>query len=332
MSAQKYLFRMAGAASAMVLALFVSMPTVAADFADYPQKPIKIIVPFAAGGGVDLTARLIGEHLSKKFGQAVMVDNKPGAGGLIAIRQTIAAPADGYTFYLGAAGEIVINPVLNKGAGYDPQKDLVPVAIVVRAPNVLVVNADVPASTIGELMAYGRKNPGKLSFSSSGIGTIQHITGEVFNKVAGIDALHVPYAGAAPATVDVASKRVSMTFASPGAVAPFVQKGQLKMLGVVMSNRYPPLKDLPTVHETPGMEAFDVESWFAMFAPANTPPEIVRRVNREIREAMKVPAIAEKLINSVGTPSFEDEVQAKQFVASEARKYSRILKELDIKQ
>ena len=196
----------------------------------------------------------------------------------------------------------------------------------------LAINTDIPASTIGELVTYARKNPGKLTFSSSGVGTIQHITGEVFNKVAGIDVLHVPYAGAAPATVDVASKRVSMTFSSPGLIAPFVQKGQIKMLGIVMSKRYPSLKELPTVQETPGMEAFDVESWFAMFAPANTPPEIVRRLNTEIREAMKVPAIAEKLINNVGMPSFEDEVQAKQFVASEARKYSRILKELDIKQ
>lgn len=291
----------------------------------------RIIVPFAAGGGVDATARLLGEQLSRKLGQPVMVDNKPGAGGLIAVRQTIASPADGYTLFLGAAGEIVINPVLNKDAGYDPKRDLVPVAIVVRAPNVLAVNTDVPANTVAELVDYARRNPGKLSFSSSGIGTIQHITGEVFNKVANVDVFHVPYAGAAPATVDVASKRVSMTFSSPGSVSPFVQKGQMKMLGVVMSKRYPALPDLPTVQESPGMSAFDVESWFAMFAPAGTPPQIVSRLNAEIREAMRNPEVADKLIKGVGMPSFEDEQQARTFVSNEIGKYARILKELDIR-
>lgn len=315
--------------------LFVAFLATAATAAEpnaYPNKPIRIIVPFAAGGGVDATARLIGEQLSKKLGQPVIIDNKPGAGGLIAVRQTIAAPADGYTLFLGAAGEIVINPILNKDAGYDPQKDLVPVAIVVRAPNVLAVNTDVPANTVAELVEYGRRNPGVLSFSSSGIGTIQHITGEVFAKVAGINMLHVPYPGAAPATVDVASKRVSLTFSSPGAVGPFVQKGQLKMLGVVMSKRYPALPGLPTIQETPGMRGFDVESWFAMFAPANTPPALISRINAEVRDALRVPEIAEKLIKGVGMPSFEDEIQAKAFVAHETSKYERILKELNIKQ
>lgn len=303
----------------------------AADVTGFPSRPVRIIVPFAAGGGVDATARLLGEHLSRKWGQPVVVDNKPGAGGLIAVRQTIASPADGYTLFLGAAGEIVINPVLNKDAGYDPKKDLVPVAIVVRAPNVLAVNTDVPANSVAELVEYARKNPGKLSFSSSGIGTIQHITGEVFNKVAGVDIFHVPYAGAAPATVDVASKRVSLTFSSPGSIAPFVQKGQMKMLGVVMSRRYPALPDLPTVQESPGMSAFDVESWFAMFAPANTPPAIVSRLNAAVREALKNPEIADKLIKGVGMPSFEDDQQAKAFVATEIGKYARILKDLNIK-
>ncbi|HSW19563.1 MAG TPA: tripartite tricarboxylate transporter substrate binding protein [Ramlibacter sp.] len=315
----------------LVAAALLGGVAIAADVASYPSKPIRIIVPFAAGGGVDATARLIGEQLAKKLGQPVYIDNKPGAGGLIAVRQTIASPADGHTLFLGAAGEIVINPVLNKDAGYDPKKDLVPVAIVVRAPNVLAVNADVPANSVAELVDYARKNPGKLSFSSSGIGTIQHITGEVFNKVAGIDVFHVPYPGAAAATIDVASKRVSMTFSSPGAVSPFVQKGQMKMLGVVMSKRYPALPDLPTVQESPGMAAFDVESWFAMFAPANTPAPVVRRLNAEVREAMKTPEVAEKLIKGVGMPSFEDEVQAKAFVANEIAKYARILRDLNIK-
>lgn len=324
------MLRIIGSVSTLAATLMMGAAH-AAELHAYPTKPIRIIVPFAAGGGVDATARVIGEQISKKLGQPVVIDNKPGAGGLIAVRQTIAASPDGYTLFLGAAGEIVVNPVLNKSAGYDPKRDLVPVAIVVRAPNVLAVNTDVPANTVGELVEYARKNPGQLTFSSSGVGTIQHITGEVFNKIAGIDVLHVPYPGAAPAVVDVASKRVSMTFSSPGAIGPFVHKGQMKMLGVVMSKRYPSLPDLPTVQEAPGMAAFDVESWFAMFAPANTPPQIVSRLNAEVREAMRNPEVAEKLIKGVGMPSFEDEVQAKVFVANEINKYARILKDLNIK-
>lgn len=297
----------------------------------YPLRPIRIIVPFAAGGGVDLTARLIGEELSKKLGQPVFVENKPGAGGLIAVRQTLAASADGYTLLLSAAGEIAINPALNKDAGFDPKKDLVPVAIAVRAPNVLAVGTDVPANTVAELVEYARKNPGKLTFSSSGIGTIQHITGEVFNKVAGTEVLHVPYQGAAPATLDVVSKRVSMTFSSPGLVAPFVQKGQLKMLAVTMNKRYPAMPELPTLRESPGMAAFDVESWFAMFAPGQTPPDVVERLNAEVRAAMRKPEIADKLVKNVGIPSFENQIEAKKFIHDEIDKYARIVKALGIK-
>ena len=302
----------------------------AAEPAAYPTRPIKIVVPFSAGGGVDVTARLLGKYLSDRLGQQAIIENKPGAGGLIAVRHTVAAAPDGYTLLLSAAGEIVINPVINKDAGYDPKKDLVPVAIVVRAPNVLVVNSDVPASNVTELISYARKHPGELTFSSSGIGTIQHITGEVFNKVAKIDVRHVPYAGAAPATLDVASKRVSMTYSSPAAVKPFVQKGQLKMLGVVMSERYPPLADLPTIRETPGMEAFNVESWFALFAPAGTPDAIIRRLNAEVRQALKTPEIANQLTEMVGSPSFEDVDQAREFVRTEIEKYGKILGTLDI--
>lgn len=303
----------------------------ATEAGEYPARPIRIIVPFAAGGGVDATARIIGEQISKKLGQPVYVENKPGAGGLIAVRQTIAAQPDGYTLLLSAAGEVVINPVLNKDAGYDPSKDLVPVAIVVRAPNVLAVGTDVPVKSVAELVEYGRKHPGELTFSSSGVGTIQHITGEVFSKVAGIETRHIPYPGAAPATLDVASNRVSMTFSSPGAVMPFVQKGQLRVLAVAMSKRYPALAELPTIQESPGMSGFNVESWFALFAPARVPPAIVARLNAEVREAMRKPEVAEKLAKNVGTPSFEDETQAKAFIRDEIAKYSRVVKELNIR-
>ncbi|WP_034279526.1 Bug family tripartite tricarboxylate transporter substrate binding protein [Advenella kashmirensis] len=303
----------------------------AAEADEYPTRPIRIIVPFAAGGGVDATARIIGEQIAKKLGKPVYIENKPGAGGLIGVRQTIAAPADGYTLLLSAAGEVVINPVFNKEAGYDPSKDLVPVAVVVRAPNLLAVGTEVPVKSVAELIEYGRKHPGELTYSSSGVGTIQHITGEIFSKVAGIEARHVPYSGAAPATLDVASNQVSMTFSSPGAVMPFAQKGQLRVLAVAMSKRYSELAELPSIKESPGMSAFNVESWFALFAPAGVPSSIITRLNAEVREAMHKPEVAEKLIKNVGIPSFEDETQAKAFIDEEIARYSTIVKELNIR-
>ncbi|MDB5581165.1 MAG: tripartite tricarboxylate transporter substrate binding protein [Bradyrhizobium sp.] len=316
-------------ATPLVLGSFISSPVLAAD-PPYPTRPIKIVVPFAAGGAVDVAARVLGKYVGDKLGQQFVVENKPGAGGLIAARFTVAAPPDGYTLLLSAAGEIAINPVLNKDAGYDADRDLIPVNIICRAPNVLVVNNEFPANTVAELISYARAHPNELTYSSSGIGTIQHITGEVFNQMAKIEVRHIPYSGAVPAVVDVASKRVTMVFASPGSIRPFVQKGTLKMLGVVMSERYSVFPALPTIKETKGMEKYDIESWFALFAPAGTPTPIIHKLNTEFRHAMQVPEINTTLLETAGKPSMEEPDEARAFVRAEIKKYADVVRRTKI--
>jgi tripartite-type tricarboxylate transporter receptor subunit TctC len=215
---------------------------------NYPNKPIRIIVPYTAGGGVDTVARLIGDKMSKTLGQPVIVDNKPGASGMIGATAVAKSPPDGYTLLLSAAGEIAVNPSLYKGKmQYDPQKDLAPISLVVRIPNVLVVNPDVPAKTTAELVAYAKANPGKLSYSSSGVGNPQHLNGELFNKIADVQTSHVPYKGAAQQLTDVTAKHVSMTFTSVAAALPFIKNGQIRPIAVTSSKRVSSLPDVPTL-------------------------------------------------------------------------------------
>ncbi|WP_345246066.1 tripartite tricarboxylate transporter substrate binding protein [Pigmentiphaga soli] len=315
-------------ASLMAVSLSLN-PARAADA--YPNRPIRFVVPYAAGGAVDVAARLIGKYIAEDLGQQVVVENKPGAGGIIAIKHTLSFPPDGYTFLVCAAGEIVINPVINKEVDYDPQKDLTPVSMVTSAPNVLVVRKDFPANSVAELIDYARQHPGELTFSSSGVGTIQHITGEVFNRLAKIELRHVPYNGAPQATMEVATGRVTMTYASPGSIRGFVDRGELKMLGMVLPERYAPLPQVPTIRETPGMESYNIESWFGMFAAAGTPPDVVKKINGEVQRAMQQPDIAKKLIDTAGVPMRTTPEQAREFVTKEIAKYKPILKEADIK-
>ncbi|MDX3906953.1 MAG: tripartite tricarboxylate transporter substrate binding protein [Pigmentiphaga sp.] len=324
----KTVCRLARWIPAMAITL-ASFPSVAAD--TYPSRPLRFVVPYAAGGAVDVAARMIGRHMSERLGQQVVVENKPGAGGIIAIKHVLGFPADGYTFLVCAAGEIVINPVINKEVDYDTTRDLTPVSMVTTAPNVLVVKRDFPANTVSELISYARKHPGELTFSSSGVGTIQHVTGEVFNKMAGIEVRHVPYSGAPQATMEVATGRVTMTYASPGSIRGFVDRGELKMLGMALPERYPPLPQVPTIREAPEMASFNIESWFGMFAASGTPEPVIQKVNALVQQAMQQPDIAKKLIDTAGVPMQTTPDQAEEFVGREIAKYKTLLKEADIR-
>lgn len=296
---------------------------------NWPAHPIKLIVPFSPGGGVDQTARELAQRLGQKLGQPIVVENKPGAGGALGVRNLIQSPPDGYTFLLSTAGEIAITPTLNPRIGYDPNKDLTPVALIVRAPNVLVVHPDVPAKTLPEFVAYARANAGVLSYSTSGIGTAQHLAGELFDKLADVQIQHIPYKGSSQQVLDVIAKRVTMTFASPAAVRPFVEKGQLRALGVTTSNRLSTMPDVPAIGET--VNGYQLESWFALFAPARTDPEIVERVNREVAEILREPDFVAVLRNTVGEPSYETPAEVKSFVAADVRKFAKIISDADIK-
>lgn len=295
----------------------------------YPSHPIKIIVPFTAGGGVDLTAREIGKRLESALGQPVVVDNKPGAGGALGVKSLISSPADGYTLLMASAGEVAILPSLNPAIGYDPLKSLAPIALVVKAPNVLVVNSDVPARTVPELIAYAKANPGVLTYSTSGIGTAQHLQGEYFNKLAGVDIRHIPYKGSAQQVVDVAGKLVSLTYASPAAVRGFIQKGQVRPLGVTMGERISVMPDVPTIQES--VAGYQLQSWFALFAPAGTPGAIVDRLNKEVVSMLKEPTLATKLNETVGIPSFESPNEFSSYLANDIKRFSTIISTSRIK-
>jgi tripartite-type tricarboxylate transporter receptor subunit TctC len=294
----------------------------------YPSRPIRLIVPFAAGGGVDQTARELAQRLDGVLGQSIIVDNRPGAGGALGVRTLAAAPPDGYTLLLSTAGEVAITPSLNPAIGYDPLKDLTPVALVVKAPNVLVVNPDVPAHDLKELIAYARAHPDALTYATSGVGTAQHLSGELLNKMAGVQIRHIPYKGSSQQVLDVVAKRVSMTYASPAAVKPFVEKGLLRALGVTTAERISTMPDVPPIGDT--VPGYVLQSWFALFAPAHTSPLIVQRLNEVVVRITHEPAVSEFLQKNVGDPSDDTPAQFSAFLAQEVRKFSKIISDAHI--
>lgn len=289
----------------------------------YPSRIIKIVVPFTPGGGADFTAREVGRRLESALGQPVMIENRPGAGGALGVRAVIAAPADGYTLLLGTAGEVAIAPLINPALGYSPLKDLAPIALVVKAPNVLVVNSDIPVKNLAELIAYAKAHPGELSYATSGVGTAQHLQGEYFNKLANARILHVPYKGSSQQVVDVAAKLVSMTYASPTAVRPYLQKGAVRAIAQTNNERLPNMPDVPAISEV--MPSFDLQSWFGMFAPAGTPTPIIERINKEVVGILKDPAVASKLNEAVGSPSFETPEQFSALLAADIKRFQAII-------
>jgi tripartite-type tricarboxylate transporter receptor subunit TctC len=319
-----HMFNLKNCVVAAAVAIAASGTAYAQD--TYPNKPIRIIVPYTAGGGVDTVARLIGDNLSKTLGQPVIVDNKPGASGMIGATAVAKAPPDGYTLLLSAAGEIAVNPSLYKGKmQYDPQKDLAPISLVVRIPNVLVVNTEVPAKTTAELVAYAKANPGKLSYSSSGVGNPQHLNGELFNKMADVQTSHVPYKGAAQQLTDVTAKHVSMTFTSVAAALPFIKNGQIRPIAVTSSKRVPSLPDVPTLSEYKPLANYELINWFGFFAPAKTPGPIIDKLHTALSGALKDPEIIKKLEVQGAEPALTTPQQFAQFIGAETAKFTKIV-------
>ena len=298
--------------------------------AQYPGQQIRIICPFPAGGGTDLTSRLLGEQLHKILGQPVVVDNRTGASGQVGTGAAAKSAPDGYTL-LVASGEVALNPHLYPGMAYDWDKDLQPITLLVKVPNVLAVNMDVPVKTVGELIAYARERPGKLTFSSSGVGNPQQLTGEMFNKMAGVQILHVPYKGAAPQLADVAGKHITMTFVSIGAALPFIQSGRIRPIGVTAATRVAALPDVPAIAEHPPLAGFELVNFFGFFGPAGLPDPVLRRLNLAAVQALKMPELAAKL-RAVGfEPSPTTPEQFRAFIRNESAKFAKIIAEAGIK-
>src|SRR5438045_3343206 len=261
--------------------------------ATYPTKPIRLVVPFPPGGATDILAREVAKHLTDAWGQSVVVDNRPGAGGNIGSELVAKAAPDGYTLEMGTVGTHAINASLYSKMPYDHVKDFAPVILVAGVPNVLVVNPEVPVKSVPELVAYAKANPGKLNFASSGSGTSIHLSGELFKTMTGVQMTHVPYKGSAPALTDLIGGQVQLMFDNLPSSPTFIKAGKLRALAVPSPTRAPALPDVPTVADTvPGFEA---SSWFGVLAPAGTPPEIIARINGEVTKWLATPEAKEKL-------------------------------------
>jgi len=279
----------------MVAALVLGMATQAQVQAQgkFPEKPITIVVPSAPGGSTDFTARLIAEPLSRALGQAVVVDNKPGASGNIGNQFVAKAKPDGYTLLLAYSGYQVGNPHLFKKAGWDPIKDFAPVSMLVRAPQVIAARAGLPVNNLRELVAYAKAHPDKLNYASSGNGSIQHIASELFKQMTGTAITHIPYKGAGPAVQDLLGGQVDLFFTTPASVVNHIKADKLKGLAVTSTTRLTSLPQVPTTMES-DLKDFILDSWFALYAPAGTPAEVVQQLNTEIAKILALPEVKKR--------------------------------------
>jgi tripartite-type tricarboxylate transporter receptor subunit TctC len=263
-----------------------AQPAAVAAAQAYPSKPIRLISPYAAGGGSDTLARIIGQKLNESWGQPVVVDNRPSAGGNLGAELVAKAAPDGYTLFVTPSAVLTINPHLYAKLRYDTFKDFAPVTAATNSPYFLVVHPKIPATNVKELIAYARANPGKMNFSSSGNGSSTHLAGVLFNGMADINIVHIPYKGAAPAIVDLLAGAIQMRFSSVVPVLPHVRGGRLRGLAMSSAKRYTPMPDVPTIGES-GLPGYVVESFYVVAAPAGTPRTVVEKLNTEISRKLK---------------------------------------------
>ncbi len=291
----------------------------------FPDKPLRIVVTFTTGGAPDILARILSEKMSGSWGQPVVVDNKPGAGGNPGADFVAKAPADGYTVVVGTVGTHSINPALYSKMPYDAVKDFAPITLLATTPNMLVINNDVPAKNLKDFIALGKKE-GKMTFASSGAGTSIHVSGELFKTMTGIDMVHVPYKGRATAIPDVLGGRVTMMFDNMPSSLQLVRDGKLRALGVTSAQRSPAAPDIPTIAES-GLPGFDAVSWFALFAPANTPKPIVDKWAAEVRRVLKLPDVARRLADNGLEPVGSTPEELAAYQKAEITKWAKVVKD-----
>jgi tripartite-type tricarboxylate transporter receptor subunit TctC len=320
-----YLFR-AVAVAATVVAGAMANPVWSQA---YPARPLRLIVPFPPGGSTDIYARILAPQLAEALHQQVVVDNRSGAGGALGAELAAKASPDGYTIWLGQTNNLVIGPILRAKNAYDPVRDFAPITLLMKAPQVMVVNVDSPMSTIKDLIAAAKKAPGKLTSGSAGVGSSGHINGELFNQSAGVSIVHVPYKGGSPAMIDLRGGRISYVATSLASAAQSLKEGKIKALATTGRNRARMLPDVPTVAES-GVPGYELTSWHGMLAPAHAPRDIVLRLNKEIVAVLGTPVVQKLLLAEGGdiTPSTPEEFSA--FLRSEIAKWSKVIKQAGI--
>lgn len=300
----------------------------AAQAQEFPDRPVTLVVPFAAGGSTDVVARIIGQKMADDLGQQVVVENVAGAGGNLGADRVARAEADGYTILMGTVATHALNPLILKTKPYDPEKDFAPVSLLVLVPNVLVVNPELPAKNVAELIALLKAAPEQYSYASSGNGTPLHLSGELFKKMAGVSIQHVPYKGAGPALNDVIGNQVPIMFDNLPSSSGHIKSGTLRALAVTTKERAPSFPDVPTIAETvPGYETY---TWNALFAPAGTPKEAIDRLNAAAKKALADPTVAEKMKDFSATIVASTPEELATHVTAELAKWGPVVKDANV--
>src|SRR5882672_1612766 len=314
--------------SALATGLSVLLLPASATAQDFPNKPIRLIVPFPAGGPNDIIARVVGQRMSELFRQPVLIDNRGGQAGVLGTDAVAKSSPDGYTSGIVSASALVISPTMEKVA-YDARKDFAPVTLVVTVPEMLVVASNVPANNMDELVALAKEQPGKLNFASAGVGGLPHLAGELLKLTAGIDIVHVPYRGAAPAINDLLGQQVQMTFLDLPVILPHIKAGTLRPIALGAPQRAPTAPDVPTTAEV-GMPDLLIENWYGMIAPAKTPEKIVAALNRIANEAMADPGVKQKLADQGLTVAGDTPEHFRGFIDAEIEKWAKVIKDAGV--
>jgi tripartite-type tricarboxylate transporter receptor subunit TctC len=300
-----------------------------AHASDWPAKPVKIVVPFTPGGSTDITARLVGNRLQEVWGQTVVVENKPGAGGNIAADMVAHSDADGYTIFIVGPG-MATNPFLYPSLSYDPVKDFEPVTLLITQPNLMCVPNSSPARSVREFIAFCNENRGKVTYASSGNGTTLHLSGELFKRLARVEMTHIPYRGGAPAINDLIPGRVDVIFDNMPSILSHVQAGHLRGLAVTTKERVSVVPEIPTLDES-GVPGFDVFSWFGFFVPAKTPPEVIAKINADTNAALAYPSVKTRFEQLGAVPKGSTPEALAAFLKSETDKWGPVIRDARIK-
>lgn len=311
---------------AVALILCLLAPAAAQAF---PERLIRMIVPYPAGGSTDILARAIQQPMSEVLGKPIVIENKPGAGGIIGTTEAARSAPDGYTIAFGNLGPNAINASLYKSLPYDPVRDFAPISVVAEVPFILVATPALPVSSVGDLVALARKDPGALTFASVGLGSASHVTGELFKRQAGIDMRHVPYRGGAPAVNDIIAGHVSLLFATPLESTAHIQDGRMRVLGVSPKNRTTMFPNAPTIAET--LPGFEVSVWFGVLAPAGTPPEVVGRLNDAVQRAVASRDVQDKLQKLGVEPKSTSPAAFAAIIRSDVERWGKVVEEAGIK-